>query len=118
MKIHAKAIFLGLATDILLSLFVGGLILLVIFGPADTRPVVYIGSLVFGLIATMVGGYVTSRKSPDSKFTNATIFGVAGVLIGFLGAGFMAMPLWFNIASAILIIPAALLGAYIEKRKK
>ena len=78
----------------------------------------YIGSLIFGLAATMVGGYVTSRKSPDSKTANAVIFGLVGVFVGLLGARFISMPVWFNIASAILVIPAAILGAYIEMRKK
>lgn len=117
MKIHIKAIILGFVTDISLS-FIGSLLLMIPFGTTNENPIVYVGSLIFGLAATAVGGYVTSLKSPDSKTGNAAIFGALGVALGFLIASFISVPMWFNVASAILVIPAALFGAYIEMRKK
>ncbi len=74
--------------------------------------------MVLGLLAVVAGGYVTSWKSPDSKITNAAVFGFLQVLLGLTIAMFVAMPAWFNITSAILVIPAGLLGAYLAVRTR
>ena len=111
MTLHPFAIFLGIITDLALSLIVGPL-LLFFLGVGESSPYLYHWSLVLGLIAVLIGGYVTSLKSRSSKIFNATIFGVIEVVIGLAIVVFVPMPLWFNIASFGLMIPASLLGAY------
>ena len=113
MKVHPLAIFLGLVIDFVIS-FIFAPLLLLMLGVSPNDPNLYVWSLVFGLLAVAVGGYVTARKSVDSKFANSAVFGAVGVLIGFTISLFSEMPTWFHIASAISIIPVALLGAYIE----
>ena len=117
MKFHFKAIFLGLIADLVLS-FVLSTILGLILGIRENDSSLYTWSLILGLLAVAAGGYVTAWKSPDSKIANATVFGFIGVLIGLAIATISTMPMWFNITSALLIIPAAILGAYIEMRKR
>lgn len=117
MKFHASAIFLGTLADLALSFIVGPIILYA-FGIYGSNPFLPHWSLVLGLIAVAVGGYVTAWKSPSEKIFNGFIFGSIQILIGILGAVFVAMPLWFNITSFVLIIPTALLGTYIAMRSK
>jgi hypothetical protein len=111
MKLHLLAIFLGTITDLILSFTVGPLVLYVL-GINENSPYLYQGSLGVGLVAVAIGGYVTARKSQSFKLFNTTIFGVIQVMIGIAAAMFVPAPLWFNITSLILIIPAALLGVY------
>lgn len=117
MKFHASAIFLGTLADLALS-FIFGPIILYTVGIYGSNPFLPHWSLVLGLIAVAIGGYVTAWKSPSEKVFNGFIFGAIQILIGILGAIFITMPLWFNIASFVLIIPTALLGVYIAMRGK
>lgn len=114
MKLHPKAIFIGIVTDIVLS--ESSSLGLSIFGFNANYPSLYVWSLILGLIGVAAGGYVTSWKSKSSKVFNVIVFGIVEILIGLFIALFISMPLWFNVASFILIIPAALLGAYIATR--
>ena len=116
MSLHFKAIFLGVITDLLLSLVVGPIVL-ALFGVGENSPYLYHWSLVLGLVAVIAGGYVTSWKSLSSKLFNTTVFGVIEIVIGLTFVLFIAMPLWFNIASLVLMVPASLLGAYIALPK-
>lgn len=116
MKLHIKAITLGLVADVILS-FVGSSILLIPFGVDVESLSMYVWSLILGLAATTGGGYVTSWKSPDSKIFNVVIFAALGMLLGLAIAMSISIPLWFNVASVILVPLTALFGAYIEMHR-
>src|SRR5271166_3613421 len=111
MKFHPKAIFFGVLTD--LGLTVIASVVLFLVGIGSTNPALYAWSLILGLAAVCGGGYVTARSGPTSKMFNSGLYGVVEVLIGIAVALFSPLiPLWFHIASFILVLPAALLGAY------
>ena len=114
MKLHPLAILLGIVTDLALSLIVGPLELSLI-GVGENSPYLYHWSLVLGLISLIIAGYVTAWKSPSSKIFNAAMFGIIEIVVGLAIVLFIPMPLWFNITSFVLIIPASLLGAYIAR---
>ena len=112
MKAYPLAVFLGKITDLALSFTVGPFVLYEL-GINESSPYLYQGSLALGLVAVVIGGYVTAVKSPSSKIFNTIIFAVIQLVIGALAARVTAMPLWFNVASFGLMIPASLLGAYL-----
>jgi len=111
MKLHPKAIFLGLITDLVLSFVVGPLELWVIGVPPNSLYLFH-WSLFLGLLGTAIGGYVTAKQSKSSKLFNAAIFGAIEVFLSLVAAIYLPLPLWFNLTSCILIIPASLIGAY------
>jgi hypothetical protein len=111
MKIHPKAIILGTIADLGLS------IVIVPFGfgffGIGHSPYLYEWSLSFGLIATAIGGYITTWISPSSKAFNVLIYCSIEILISIPFVLFMPGPLWFNVASIVLLIPASFVGSYI-----
>jgi hypothetical protein len=117
MILHPKAIFIGTITDLVLSFLVGPL-LLYPFDVYITSSYLPEWSLVVGLIAVTIGGYITARRSPSAKIFNAVIFALIQILIGIFGAVFIPSPFWFNVASFILIVPVTLFGAYVALRTK
>jgi hypothetical protein len=70
---------------------------------------------VLGTLTTIVGGYVAARVAGLLPYKNAFAFGVLGIVIGILLPG--DFPLWFNILGFVIVLPAALFGAYIAKRR-
>ena len=84
-----------------------------LFGVSINNPYLYSWSLIFGLVAIAAGGYVTSVNSSSSKEFNVVVFVVVKLLIGLLISAFVAIPLWFNVESSLLTIPAGLLGGYV-----
>ena len=113
MKAHPRSILLGTITDVVLSFGAG--LLLPLFGIYGSSPYLPYWSLVLGLIAVAIGGCVTAWRSSSAKVFNTIIFAAIQILIGVLGALFVPAPNWFNIASVVLTIPAALLGAYLAR---
>jgi|SRR5882762_8144496 len=113
MRLNVTAIGLGIVSDFVLSVL--GSICLSLAGITTGSPELYIWSLILGLGAIAAGGYVTFIKSPTHTFANTVTFGIAEVLIGVLVAVASSMPVWFTITSAVLIIPASLVGGYLGK---
>jgi hypothetical protein len=103
MKIHPFAIIFGIVTDIGLSMISS--LGLPIFGVSTNNPYLYHWSLILGLVAIAAGGHVTSISSSSSKEFNVVVFGVVEILIGLLISVFVTVPLWFNAASSVLIVP-------------
>jgi hypothetical protein len=68
-------------------------------------------SLILGLVATALGGYVAARKSPRAELTNALAVGIVMVLLGILLLVLIRIPLdlWGTLG-LVLTIPAALAG--------
>lgn len=75
-----------------------------------------IASLILGSLTTVVGGYVAGRYGKDAPITNALLFGLLGVAVGWLFVDKEA-PLWFNIPGFMSIIPAAIFGGYVADRR-
>ena len=74
-----------------------------------------IASLVFGTLTTVVGGYIAARMAQFVPYLNAFVFGLVGIIFGALMA--KGSPLWFNLLGFAFILPAALLGGHIAKRR-
>lgn len=121
-RFYFFGIFLGLMAASVSALVAGALagVLLAFVGnvvdfdsnfPENTSFVV--ATLILVSIAYLVAGLVTARYSPGEETLNA---GATGALLLFLTTGafrnpFLAQfPLWFNVASAILAVPLAILG--------
>lgn len=72
-------------------------------------------SFVLGTLSTVVGGYIAVRIAKTVPYLNALAFGVLGIVFGALMAE--GLPLWFNVLGFALVLPAALLGGHIAKRR-
>jgi hypothetical protein len=119
--ISTKAVFLGVVTDVGVSL-VGGTALGVVLGIAllaqgvapdelDERmqePDVLVPGLLFGLAATAFVGFVAGRVAGRSEVLHGGLVGVVGIPLGLVFAA--GYPLWFNLAGFAGVIPCALLG--------
>lgn len=131
LKIHPKAVLLGTLVDIAGTLVVGIIIAMIALGMyvsdggdidtfegdiySNTLLLLFAMTLGFGF--TVLGGYIAGRIAGGSPLFNASLVGLAGIIIGlfFWGEG----PLWSDIAGILLSIPAAYLGGMIAvKRKK
>jgi uncharacterized membrane protein YeaQ/YmgE (transglycosylase-associated protein family) len=121
MKIYPKAILIGLAADIGLSITFGVLETALVVGTTALRArstSALLWSMVFGFMGCIIGGYATSHFSPTAKLFNALLFGIIETA---LGAALVILslhggPLWYAIAGFVLTIPAGLLGAYIQQK--
>jgi hypothetical protein len=132
--IRAKAVLLGLLTDIGGSICVG-LVLGVVIGivaaiSGDVSPG-HIAALrqnfalkltgLFGTtLFTALGGYVAARIARATPLANSLAVGIVSLLLAItLVAVFPGVsPPWKIIAGCIITIPAALLGGYFAARPK
>jgi CBS domain containing-hemolysin-like protein len=71
-------------------------------------------ALILGTVSTVVGGYLVARMARQVPYFNALAFAVLGILLGLLLSA--DLPTWFMIVGFGLSIPAALCGAYLNKR--
>lgn len=80
-----------------------------------------IALLVFGLGATVFGGFVAAGDSSSRQdaLKNALVMGIIALLLGALLhlAVKEDVPLWYNIISYAAIIPAALFGGHLRARR-
>ena len=74
-----------------------------------------LGSVIFGTLATIVGGYVAGRIGKTAPYLNAGIIGVLGIVFGLLLN--KDYPLWFNVAGFVSVLPAALLGGHLARSR-
>lgn len=131
-KVSFKGVALGVMTDIggtllasvlLLSYFAGDA-LSPEMAPEQAERVMrrlledggyLLANLVIGLVFTGLGGYVAARVARRELYLNAGLVGVVSLLLGvfFGGQG----PFWFEVAGIVLIVPAALYGAYLADRQ-
>ena len=107
----------GVLTSVILS-FIGALMLAFGFerSVGELNMYTYIFALISGLIIQAAAGFVTARMSYSSKFYNACLLGIIGLIFSIGYEGFSSSPLWFTIFNSVLIIPATLIGAYFESR--
>lgn len=83
---------------------------------STTQSAGYVGaSLIVGLVATCLGGYVAARKSPGAELTNALAVGVVMALLAVLFQVLVRVPFdpW-EILGIVLTIPAGLAGGIVR----
>ena len=73
-----------------------------------------IGSVIFGTLTTVVGGYVAARIAKRLPYLNSAATGVVGLIFTALYAS-SEYPMWFNIVGLLVVIPASLLGGHLAK---
>lgn len=123
-----KAILGGLAIDIGGSLIIGTLVgilvgILMVSGMvsggnlgdpsgvfnSSTPALLFL--LIAGLSMDCLGGYLAATWAPKRKIAHALVLGILSVASGLVLSG-ASFPLWYRIASSLLIVPAALLGGW------
>ena len=70
----------------------------------------------FGLIFTMVGGFVTAYIAKESIIKHTFAMGCLSLATSLLMMVYLAehsFPLWYWIAAGVLPVPAAVLGGYV-----
>lgn len=73
-----------------------------------------LGTIVFGTLTTVVGGFVTARIAQRYPYFNGLAAGVLGALFGL--AFWSQNPLWFNLVALASVVPASILGAHLAVR--
>lgn len=77
-------------------------------------------ALAFGYrtVAGVAGGYVAAALAPCRALAHALVLGLIGVGLSTLGAVVMwgVGPAWYPIALAIVALPAAWLGGWMQQR--
>ncbi|MCI0606409.1 hypothetical protein L0156_25780 [bacterium] len=131
-SINWKAVLVGWGIDIAAStIFITGLTVLigVAYGVSGNQHKVQdvfnskdflIYSLIFGLLFTVVGGYVAARIAGRREILHSVIVGVLSILTGLgcsqIGSA-QAIPGWFTTISHIITIPAAMLGGFVRAKR-
>jgi hypothetical protein len=77
-------------------------------------------ALLYRLIYTVAGGYVTAALSPNRPMRHVLILGGIGLVAGILGAiaAWNIAPAWYSIALIILALPCVWLGAQLRTHTK
>lgn len=82
-----------------------------------------LASLVFGALATAIGGYVAASKAATLQLKYglmvAVVSGLTGLLVGLLPGESSSPPLpfWYDLAGWCVLIPAGILGGYVARRR-
>jgi hypothetical protein len=128
-EISIKAVIIGLLVDIggtFAFSFVFRLLAAIVLTSAGrssedlevfTQTMVFLlSSLAAGLLFTSLGGYITAHLARKAEMKNALVMGILSSLSGviFLVLSHDSSPLWFNVLSLLLVIPAAILGGYVR----
>jgi hypothetical protein len=123
LKAIAIAVLATLTLDILLSVSMVSLVL----GPdvafdADASDIdalmsnrtFLLWSLVLGTFSTVVGGFIAARFAAGLPYYHALVFGIVGLVFNLLTSD--GLPVWYKMTGYLVLIPAALTGAYLAKR--
>jgi hypothetical protein len=81
----------------------------------------YLTFLVYGLLATAAGGYVSGRLARVSPIAHAASVGIlvfALSILIMLVASDLTAPVWFNLVSLGGVVPAAAIGGWLASRAK
>jgi len=132
--VRAKAVLLGLLTDIGGSICVGlalGVLLGIVAAISGDVSSAHVAVLrqnfalkLTGLMGTTfftaIGGYVATRIAKSTSLANSFALGVVSLVLAITLAAALPgiTPLWKIIAGCIVTIPAALLGGYLAARPK
>ena len=91
-----------------------------VFPPPDQGffvPWMLVLALVYRMIYTVAGGYVTARLAPDRPMRHAVILGLIGIAAATLGTivGWNLSAHWYPIALVITALPCTWLGGKLRK---
>ena len=124
MHLNRRAIVYGCLTDVGASMAAGIPLLLFAVATSSDRASLestiqsagyVVSSLILGLAATALGGYVAARKSPRAELTNALGVGVVMTLLAILLQVLIRIQLdLLGILGLVLTIPAALAGGLVR----
>ena len=73
-------------------------------------------SLVLGVATTVVGGHVAARMAGRLPYMHAAAVGLIGLVLG-LFMWDSAYPLWWNLLAHATLLPSALWGGHLAKRR-
>ena len=130
-RVSIKAVLLGFGAVLILDTMLGAALFAILGGDAfsdegseqQVRDAMQasISSLAFllssvalGSLTTVVGGYLAARIAKSYPYFNALALGLLGAAFGLLF--WPQYPIWFNLLSLVLVVPAALLGAHLLTR--
>lgn len=130
-------VLLGVAADWLLTILFGGAIFPMFADPniaeldqealaahiasIEQDPAYIAISLLFGSLATAVGGYVAAQKAQQVHLKHGlwvALASGASILLVSGGSWNTAMPLWVVIMGWLLLIPSGIFGGYFAKQTK
>lgn len=130
MKINNKAVLLGILVDIVGTFTLGLLIIMILLGiyyasqgiPVDEMetymkndiPSIFI-TIAVGLYFTFLGGFVAGRVAKSDEVLNASIVGIAGVLLSLFF--WNESSLGINLIGLTFTIPVAMLGGKLSIKK-
>jgi hypothetical protein len=133
-RLKVSAIVLGILTDFVFSGIIAIALLFVFGGSAHISAsttgdnqlnlgvpsTFYIASLVGGLLACIIAGYVTARMAKTSELLHAACVGVVGMLFGLISPiiGGSSYPIWFQVLSYLLVLPSCVLGGFLFLRTR
>lgn len=130
--VHVKAVILGIAAD-LAATFAAMMAVMTLLGigagaevlsEEEARRLIestfqesrylLLGGL-FGLLGTMIGGYVAAKFADAAPLLNAACVGLFGVVLGIFLIG--ESPLWFGVIGILLTLPAAVAGGVLWRNR-
>jgi len=122
-RISIKGVLWGIAVDYLGPLIIF-LLTMLIFGKEilyanvtnDFLNVLLIAMVVFRIFFAILGGYIASRIAKRSFYLNSGLVGGFEVLAHTAAMGIF--PLWFNVISFTVAVPAAMYGGHIALNQK
>ena len=117
------AVLKGFGADIVFSLLLGlvasfivGYIGVISKEPVTSLPLIV--SLGIGLLGALAGGYVTARSAQQEPVFNVIALSVVIIVIGAVLAFFSQFPIWYNIASFVLVVPFTYAGGYMFMNRR
>lgn len=118
------AVFLGIVTVFVLSLGTDQIFHASEVYPPWGEPMHETGlnllALSYRIVFGIAGGYIVARLAPRNPMRHAIIYGVIGLVLGFLGgAGAIAAdmgPVWYPVLLALTAIPCAWVGGALAGR--
>jgi hypothetical protein len=129
-KISIKGVILGIVValilDIIAAFVMGAIVGVSLFKEGMTQQQLkeavvavilstgfLLGSGIFGMLSTILGGYIAAQVAKNNYYMNAAVIGVLGILVNALTC--TDYPLWFNSSVVLLVLPAALLGGHLAR---
>lgn len=125
-KIDLKAVLFGFLADTLITLLIS-IALVSAMAAAGIREHDILErmkstsglmlTLVFGLGCTVLGGYIAGRVAQREEIKHGAIVAALGLLLGlfFRESG---LPLWYELASFVFIIPAGMAGGHLALQRR
>ncbi len=117
-KIDFIAVLKGLGVNILLSFLLGVFLKLVAGAlPGIVGTVSLLISMVIGLFCCFMSGYVTAWSAKQEPVFNVLALCAVLVVFGVALAFTAKFPLWYTIASFVLVVPFTYAGGYVFLRR-